>query len=99
MAALEADAKERSERRQLREKEAQAIKELGNKAFKEHNFEKALDFYNQVSVLYFLLMIDLKNCFLEKEKWEGTFLHLNNLVIWDPEFIYILTAMILNFNF
>ena len=48
MAALEADAKERSERRKLREKEAQVIKEMGNQAFKENNFEKALEYYNQV---------------------------------------------------
>ncbi|KAK7482484.1 hypothetical protein BaRGS_00026301 [Batillaria attramentaria] len=47
MAALEADAKERSEKRRMREKEAQIIKELGNQAFKEHNFEKALEYYNQ----------------------------------------------------
>ncbi|XP_076437324.1 tetratricopeptide repeat protein 12-like [Babylonia areolata] len=47
LAALEADAKERSERRKVNEKEAQVLKEKGNQAFKENNFEKALDLYNQ----------------------------------------------------
>jgi hypothetical protein len=50
MAAMEADANERYERRKLREKEAQVIKEQGNQAFKDGDFEKALDFYNQVSL-------------------------------------------------
>ncbi|KAK7092856.1 tetratricopeptide repeat protein 12-like [Littorina saxatilis] len=47
MAAFEADAKERCERRKISEKEAQVIKEMGNLAFKEKDFEKALEYYNQ----------------------------------------------------
>ena len=48
MASLESDAQERASRRKVREKEAQVIKEMGNEAFKENNFEKALEYYNQV---------------------------------------------------
>ena len=64
MAALEADAKERSERRKLCEKEAQVIKEMGNQAFKENNFEKALEYYNQVLSVCLHLCLCVSQCFL-----------------------------------
>ena len=61
MDALEKDAKERSERRKVREKEAQVIKEKGNQAFKDNDFEKALEFYNQVCIRQ--CDIDDEECF------------------------------------
>ncbi|KAL8618482.1 hypothetical protein ACOMHN_049899 [Nucella lapillus] len=47
LSALEADAKERAQRRRVSEKEAQALKEKGNLAFKENDFVKAEEFYSQ----------------------------------------------------
>ncbi|XP_067675024.1 tetratricopeptide repeat protein 12-like [Haliotis asinina] len=47
MAAMEADAKERAERRKVREKEALAIKEKGNAEFKAGSYDKALELYSQ----------------------------------------------------
>ncbi|XP_055860826.1 tetratricopeptide repeat protein 12-like isoform X2 [Biomphalaria glabrata] len=59
MAAMEADAKERAERRKERETTANTLKEQGNTEFKQGNFQKALELYNQAidqirdsSVLY-----------------------------------------------
>nr|KAI8743935.1 tetratricopeptide repeat protein 12-like [Biomphalaria glabrata] len=59
MAAMEADAKERAERRKERETTANTLKEQGNAEFKQGNFQKALELYNQAidqirdsSVLY-----------------------------------------------
>lgn len=48
MAAMEADAKERAERRKERETTANTLKEQGNTEFKQGNFQKALELYNQV---------------------------------------------------
>ncbi|XP_071094607.1 tetratricopeptide repeat protein 12-like [Haliotis cracherodii] len=47
LAAMEADAKERAERRRVREKEALAIKERGNAEFKAGSYDKALELYSQ----------------------------------------------------
>ncbi|RUS70689.1 hypothetical protein EGW08_021547, partial [Elysia chlorotica] len=59
MAALEADAKERYERKKAAEKVAAVLKEKGNAAFRLGNFKEALDFYDKAihevrdsSVLY-----------------------------------------------
>ncbi|KAK0053257.1 tetratricopeptide repeat protein 12 [Biomphalaria pfeifferi] len=59
MAAMEADAKDRAERRKERETTANTLKEQGNAEFKQGNFQKALELYNQAidqirdsSVLY-----------------------------------------------
>lgn len=48
MAAMEADAKERSERRKVRETLAAEYKEQGNAEFRQENYEKALELYDQV---------------------------------------------------
>ncbi|KAK6173705.1 hypothetical protein SNE40_017111 [Patella caerulea] len=47
MAVMERDAQERAERRQVNQKEADRLKLLGNTEFKNGNYEKALDYYNQ----------------------------------------------------
>ncbi|BFZ22509.1 hypothetical protein BsWGS_25548 [Bradybaena similaris] len=47
MAAMEADAKERSERRKVREKLAAEYKEQGNAEFRQENYGKALELYDQ----------------------------------------------------
>ncbi|CAL1533745.1 unnamed protein product [Lymnaea stagnalis] len=59
MAAIEADAKERSERKKEREQIANKLKEQGNAEFRQGNYQKALEFYDQAidqirdsSVLY-----------------------------------------------
>lgn len=48
MATLEADAKERAERRKVREKEANILKEQGNEYFRLENYPAALDCYTKV---------------------------------------------------
>ena len=50
MAAVEADAKERAQRRGERMKIAEGYKEKGNVEFRGGNFEKALDWYTQVLI-------------------------------------------------
>ncbi|XP_059139456.1 tetratricopeptide repeat protein 12-like [Physella acuta] len=59
MAAMEADAKERSERKKEREKIANKLKDQGNTEFKQGNYKEALRFYDEAisevrdsSVLY-----------------------------------------------
>ncbi|XP_069115192.1 tetratricopeptide repeat protein 12-like [Argopecten irradians] len=47
MAAMEADANERAERRKKRQKEANVIKEKGNEEFRQGKFEKALEYYSE----------------------------------------------------
>lgn len=49
MAAMEADAKERSERKKEREKIANKLKDQGNTEFKQGNYKEALQFYDEVS--------------------------------------------------
>ncbi len=48
MAAMEADARERNARRKASEKEAMGIKELGNDAFRNKDYQKAVDLYTEV---------------------------------------------------
>lgn len=48
MAAMEQDAKERSERKAEAQKEAMTWKEKGNEEFKNGNFEKAVEHYSTV---------------------------------------------------
>lgn len=59
MATLEADAKERAEKRKIREKEANILKEQGNEYFRQENYHlaltcysKALDQIKDITVLY-----------------------------------------------
>ncbi|XP_058270603.1 tetratricopeptide repeat protein 12 isoform X3 [Hemibagrus wyckioides] len=47
MKALEKDAEERRKRRQVKEKEANALKEKGNKAFALEDYELAFKFYTE----------------------------------------------------
>lgn len=47
LAALEADAKERAERRKIREKEANILKEQGNEYFRQENYLAALECYTK----------------------------------------------------
>ncbi|XP_022329619.2 tetratricopeptide repeat protein 12-like [Crassostrea virginica] len=47
MAAMEADARERAERRKIAEKKANELKEKGNDEFRQGNFEKALELYTE----------------------------------------------------
>ncbi|XP_062595259.1 tetratricopeptide repeat protein 12-like [Saccostrea cucullata] len=47
MAAMEADARERAERRKVGEKKANELKEKGNEEFRQGNYEKALEFYTE----------------------------------------------------
>ena len=50
MAAMEADARERAERRKIKEKEANILKEQGNEYFRQENYHAALDCYTKVIV-------------------------------------------------
>ena len=45
---MEQDCRERYERKKASEKEALALKELGNKEFQKENYKKAIDFYTEV---------------------------------------------------
>lgn len=47
MAAMEADARERAERRKIGEKRANELKEKGNEEFRKGNYEKALELYTE----------------------------------------------------
>ncbi len=47
LSALEADAEDRQKRKQQARLEATAIKDKGNKEFKEGNYEKAVEYYTQ----------------------------------------------------
>ena len=53
MAAVEADAKERAERRKAATAEATKLKLVGNDHFKSGNYQQAIDFYTQVRTQYF----------------------------------------------
>lgn len=46
--SMEADAKERAERRKERERDATRLNEIGNDYFKKGDFKEALNYYNQV---------------------------------------------------
>lgn len=48
MAAMETDARERAERRKIKEKEANILKEQGNEHFRQENYHAALDCYTKV---------------------------------------------------
>lgn len=48
MAAMEQDAKERTERKRESEKEANSLKERGNTEFRSGNYEEAVKLYTQV---------------------------------------------------
>ena len=48
MAVMEQDAQERGERRQKARKEAEIIKEEGNKYFKDGEYTRAVQLYTQV---------------------------------------------------
>jgi len=48
MAAMETDARERAERRKIKEKEANILKEQGNEYFRQENYHAALDCYTKV---------------------------------------------------
>jgi hypothetical protein len=52
MRSLEEDARERAEKRKIREKEATAIKDIANKLFKKGQYEDALQLYNKVADLF-----------------------------------------------
>ena len=49
MSAMEADAQARNERKKKAREEATAIKEMGNKDFQEGDYDKAVEYYTQVS--------------------------------------------------
>ena len=49
MSAMEADAQARNERKKKAREEATAIKEMGNKHFQEGDYDKAVEYYTQVS--------------------------------------------------
>ena len=53
MAAMEADAKERYERKKAAEKIAAVLKDKGNALFRQGNFQEALDFYDKVRPPFF----------------------------------------------
>ena len=55
MKALEKDAQERSDRRKAAKAEATVYKDEGNAAFKSGDYEKAVDLYSQVCLLYLLI--------------------------------------------
>ena len=48
MAAMETDARERAERRKIKEKEANILKEQGNEYFRQENYHAAYDCYTKV---------------------------------------------------
>lgn len=48
MKAMEADAKERAQRRKVNEQAANKLKEEGNEEFKSGNYEKAVELYSKV---------------------------------------------------
>jgi hypothetical protein len=48
MSAIEKDANERYQQRQINEKLADELKNKGNEEFGSSNFEKAIDYYTQV---------------------------------------------------
>ena len=48
MAAMEMDAKKRSEDKKKRKKISDELKDQGNAEFKQGNYEKALEFYDKV---------------------------------------------------
>ena len=51
MAAMEQDVKEREQRRQQKKKKATELKDKGNIEFNAGNFEKAVDYYTEVSTV------------------------------------------------
>ncbi len=51
LSVLESDAKERYERRKLNTKLANELKDKGNVEFQNGNYEKAIEFYSEVSYL------------------------------------------------
>ncbi len=55
MAAIEKDANERYERRQMNQKLAEELKTKGNTEYALSNFEKAIEYYTQVYQLLCLL--------------------------------------------
>ena len=62
---MEQDCRERYERKKASEKEALALKELGNKEFQKENYKKAIDFYTEVVFNLYILFINdliLKYC-------------------------------------
>ncbi len=52
MAVIEADAQERQQRKQKATAEATALKDEGNKYFKQGDYHKAIDLYTQVGIYY-----------------------------------------------
>nr|XP_034180158.1 tetratricopeptide repeat protein 12-like [Osmia lignaria] len=47
MSSVEKDAKERAESRKIRNERAETMKRIGNGAFKEENYEKAVTYYSK----------------------------------------------------
>ena len=47
MRSVEKDAKERTENRKIRNERAETLKTIGNGAFKEKNYEKAVTYYSK----------------------------------------------------
>lgn len=47
MKSVEKDAKERAESRKIRNERAETLKRIGNGAFKEGNYEKAVTYYSK----------------------------------------------------
>ncbi|XP_054008729.1 tetratricopeptide repeat protein 12-like [Hylaeus anthracinus] len=47
MRSIEKDAKERADNRRIRNERAETLKRIGNGAFKEGNYEKAVTYYNK----------------------------------------------------
>lgn len=47
MKSVEKDAKERAENRKIRNERAETLKTIGNGAFKERNYEKAVTYYTK----------------------------------------------------
>lgn len=47
MKSVEKDAKERAENRKIRNERAETLKVIGNGAFKEKNYEKAVTYYSK----------------------------------------------------
>lgn len=55
MRMMEQDANERFERKKENKKKSDKLKLKGNEEFKNENYEKAIEYYTEVNLIFFLL--------------------------------------------
>ena len=66
MRMMEQDANERFERKKENKKKSDKLKLKGNEEFKNENYEKAIEYYTEVNLNFFLLFYQI-----EKNKYNS----------------------------